>query len=609
MEITKFFNNDYVSYASYDNIRKIANYLDGLKSASRKVLYTFLEDNINKDLKVNRAAAKVSEKCLTGETIIPTDKGDFRLDELVEKIKNNGEYEEYFVKSYNEKTNRIEDKKIIDADLVKYIDELIEIETENDIIRCTIDHKFYVRRNNKLQCVEAQNLKEDKLFNIDKNIIRKIKLKEKIPVYDITVEDNHNYFLKNGILTHNCEYLHGETSLEGVIAGMAQTFVSSNNLPLLSPEGSFGTRFIPKASASRYIYTKLQPYLRLIFRKEDDPLLEKQIFEGNTIEYKYYVPIIPMLLVNGSSGVSNGFAQKILPRKIKTIIDAIKNKLNENEIDLKPGIEGFKGDIAKYENGWEIIGKFERIGKTRLIITEIPIQYSLKKYISVLDKLEEKKIIRKYKDLSEEDIFKFEIEAPMDFIQKDDRYILEKLKLIQKEVENFSTINEENSIKVFNNEYELFDNFFEVRLQYYTKRKEHQLKKLKEEIDFLKDRIKFINLILENKIVINKKSKKEIIEQAKQFDIKFIEEHLKMQLWNLTKEKIDDLLNIIDTKENEYNELLNKTEKQIWLDELNELESALPKLPKSFSKSLEDKKEIKETTKTKQVKKITKLEW
>jgi len=167
MQVTEFFNNDYVSYAAYDNIRKVANYIDGLKSASRKVLYTFLEDNINKDIKVNRSAAKVSEKCLTGETIIPTNKGDFRLDILVEKIKNG---EEFYVKSYNEKTKQFENKKIIDADLIKYVDELIEIEINNTIIRCTPDHKFYVKRNGEYQWIEAQDLKEnDEFFEFRNN--------------------------------------------------------------------------------------------------------------------------------------------------------------------------------------------------------------------------------------------------------------------------------------------------------------------------------------------------------------------------------------------------------------------------------------------------------
>jgi DNA topoisomerase-2 len=210
-------------------------------------------------------------------------------------------------------------------------------------------------------------------------IVKNVKVIEtnEIPVYDITVEDNHNYFIFSNnsyILSHNCEYLHGEVSLEGVIVNLAQNFVGSNNLPLLSPEGSFGTRFIPEAGASRYIYTKMQPYLTDIFKKEDEPLLEKQYFEGSQIEYKYYVPIIPILLINGNEGISSGFAQKILPRDINEIKEAIISILNDNFVDrIKPSYNEFEGNIIQIgENSYEIQGVIEK-GKRNTIC--VPILY------------------------------------------------------------------------------------------------------------------------------------------------------------------------------------------------------------------------------------------
>jgi len=432
LKISEFFNNEYVTYAAYDNIRKIANYIDGLKLSSRKVIYTILKNNINKDEKVNRLAGKVAEKT---------------------------------------------------------------------------------------------------------------------------------------------EYLHGEKSLEGVIVNLAQNFVGSNNLNLLSPEGSFGTRFIPEPGASRYIYTKMMPYLRLIFKEEDEPLLEEQEFEGNKIEYKFFVPIIPLLLVNGSEGISNGFAQKILPRKLNTIIKAIENKLNGEDYDLTPGYEGFKGNIVKSENGWEIRGKFERIGKTTILITELPIGYTLKKYISELDKLEEKKIIKKYKDLSENDNFKFEISVTLDFMQKDDYEILNTLKLIKKVSENFTSIDENNKIIEFKNEYELFEKYFETRLKYYTKRKNYLLEKLNKEIEFLKDKMLFINSIINNKLIIQKRKKDEIINDCKKLDIKYYDNHLKMNLLNLTDEKVNELQNEIIKKEQEIKELENKSEKDLWIEDLYNLKN------------------------------------
>lgn len=62
MNITEFFNNDYSSYGSYDNYRKIANIVDGNKPSSRKCLYIVLKDNIKEPFKVQNLCARVSEK-------------------------------------------------------------------------------------------------------------------------------------------------------------------------------------------------------------------------------------------------------------------------------------------------------------------------------------------------------------------------------------------------------------------------------------------------------------------------------------------------------------------------------------------------------------------
>ena len=61
VKLTDFFNKDFVNYASYDNTRKIASCIDGLKSGSRKVAYTVLEKNIREPLKVSQLASKVAE--------------------------------------------------------------------------------------------------------------------------------------------------------------------------------------------------------------------------------------------------------------------------------------------------------------------------------------------------------------------------------------------------------------------------------------------------------------------------------------------------------------------------------------------------------------------
>lgn len=61
-----------------------------------------------------------------------------------------------------------------------------------------------------------------------------------------------------GYVGEKSAYHHGEASLHGTITNMAQNFVGSNNVNLLSPQGQFGTRRMggKDAASPRYIFTK-----------------------------------------------------------------------------------------------------------------------------------------------------------------------------------------------------------------------------------------------------------------------------------------------------------------------------------------------------------------
>ena len=56
------------------------------------------------------------------------------------------------------------------------------------------------------------------------------------------------------------------------------------------------------AASPRYIHTKLSPLARLLFSVNDDPLLTFNFDDGKRIEPEWYLPIIPMVLVNGADG-------------------------------------------------------------------------------------------------------------------------------------------------------------------------------------------------------------------------------------------------------------------------------------------------------------------
>ena len=90
---------------------------------------------------------------------------------------------------------------------------------------------------------------------------------------------------------------------------MAQDYVGSNNIPLLHPSGQFGTRHQggKDAASARYIFTRLTAAARKIFPTADSGLLTYAEDDGLQVEPKFFVPVLPMLLVNGAHGIGTGW--------------------------------------------------------------------------------------------------------------------------------------------------------------------------------------------------------------------------------------------------------------------------------------------------------------
>ncbi|KAM9916782.1 hypothetical protein OXX80_013485, partial [Metschnikowia pulcherrima] len=108
-----------------------------------------------------------------------------------------------------------------------------------------------------------------------------------------------------GYIGEKTAYHHGEQSLMQTIIGLAQNFIGSNNMNLLKPNGAFGTRAAggKDFSAARYIFTELNEITRKVFNPLDDALYEYIQDDEQTVEPEWYLPVIPMLLVNGAEGI------------------------------------------------------------------------------------------------------------------------------------------------------------------------------------------------------------------------------------------------------------------------------------------------------------------
>jgi DNA topoisomerase-2 len=200
-----------------------------------------------------------------------------------------------------------------------------------------------------------------------------------------------------GYVSEHAAYHHGEASLCGTIVGMAQNFVGSNNINLLVPNGQFGSRLMGgKDSASpRYIFTYLETITDKIFRKEDAGILKHLDDDGMMVEPENYLPIIPMLLVNGCVGIGTGFSTDIPPFNPADLLRVLRDRLagrlsNLRLITMKPWWQGFKGEVVAgdSEGAWITRGKYTLDGAAKTItITELPVGVWTKDYKGFLDEM------------------------------------------------------------------------------------------------------------------------------------------------------------------------------------------------------------------------------
>lgn len=80
---------------------------------------------------------------------------------------------------------------------------------------------------------------------------------------------------------------------------------------LLLPNGQYGTRDQggKDHASARYIFTEPAPITRTIFHPADDPLLNYLKEDNDQIEPEWYIPVFPLVLVNGVEGIGTGLSQ------------------------------------------------------------------------------------------------------------------------------------------------------------------------------------------------------------------------------------------------------------------------------------------------------------
>jgi DNA topoisomerase-2 len=177
--------------------------------------------------------------------------------------------------------------------------------------------------------------------------------------------------------------------LAATIINLAQDFVGSNNVNLLFPSGQYGTRDTggKDHAAPRYIFTRPTPLARVLFNPEDDALLNVQKDDNAVIEPEFYMPVIPLVLINGAEGIGTGWSTTIPCYNPTDIVANIRRLMNGEEmVPMTPWWRGFKGEIKLVsKHRYDVFGVIKKLNDTTVEITELPIHKWTQNYKAELE--------------------------------------------------------------------------------------------------------------------------------------------------------------------------------------------------------------------------------
>lgn len=452
-----------------------------------------------------------------------------------------------------------------------------------------------------------------------------------------------------GYIGEKTGYHHGEQSLMQTIIGLAQNFIGSNNMNLLKPNGGFGTRAAggKDFSAARYIYTELNEITRMVFNPLDDPLYTYVQDDEQTVEPEWYLPVIPMLLVNGAEGIGTGWSTNIPSFNPLDLVLNIRRLMNGEELEeLIPWYRGWEGEIEKNGPGkFKIKGTIEQVDEKTVEITEIPVKTwtnNVKEFLLEGINSDKSPWIKDMEEQHTSNI-RFVVKLTEAEMEKSLRIgLCERFKLVASvNMSNMVAFDPLGRIKKYDDPNDILRDFYFVRLEYYQKRKDYMTEDLQNQLVKLSEQARFIKLIIEKQLTISNRKRVDLVKKLVDFKFSRFDKHgkqikestsglfvenaeeilqeeeeetadptslfyqgvaevedngedhvpeniythydylLGMSLWSLTRERYEKLLQQKGAKEEELNELLRKSAKDLWNADL-ELFSA------SWKKFLDD---------------------
>ena len=386
-------------------------------------------------------------------------------------------------------------------------------------------------------------------------------------------------------------YQHGDASLNGTIITLSQEF--DFNLNPLFVDGQNGSLRSPEAASPRYLYVRHSKYTPIW--KTDYDLLEFEEEEGQDVEPKYYLPIIPVILAQRQDGLAPGYRFSNMSYDPVDIIDACKECLTSRKKEplagfvLHPYIREIKKKNWKFkteEDGsshWVNYGEFKWNDKKKeIIITDLPYDMTFDAFEKMLNKFVEKEEFKDWKNLSSGNVIEYHIDCKKGKWAKTlkgkliNQKIQTKLKLRKVVPDDLLWVVDENKkVKHFITAQELIEYFVDFRLAKYTDRKKRLVKILQERIKKNDELVKFITLVCNGKLKIRNRSKKDIKVDMDEYKLPM--DLISTPMSKVTIEERDELLRQNEAMKKELEYIKNTTEKQMYINDLNNLRKDLEK--------------------------------
>jgi DNA topoisomerase-2 len=428
------------------------------------------------------------------------------------------------------------------------------------------------------------------------------------------------------------QYHHGEVSLMSAIVNMAQTFVGSNNMNLLVPSGQFGTRLLggKDAASARYIFTRLSDFALTVFKKEDNPILEYVNDEGKQVEPTTYIPVIPMVLINGADGIGTGFSTTLPPSNPRVVIENIRRMISMSGIPLSlqnntlepyvPWWNKFKGSVQKVAESKYVVEGVYSIDKPGFVhITELPIGTWTSNYKTYLDSLVLEGKILDHTSLVDDEYVDItvqmntgpeqlssldqEIERLEGLLnettrttkkRKADEALVSKLPSIP-ELLKLQTKVSVSNVHLFTSPYpkenarsyikkyasieDVYREFYETRRAAYIARKNYQLSVLQHDHTVASARVVFIDAKLDGRLVLENRMMSDVVTDLHSLQLPEMNGNydylLDMKISSLTRERVEYYKRVRDDLVVKIEELTATTIENIWLREILEIETLL----------------------------------